>query len=370
MGEDALSWIEDYLKNRAYYVKIGAATSQWKTQVCGVPQGLVLGPLLYSTYMNEMTEAVRENDCIDESHKDNDDLFGKPCKICGELVMYADDATYHIVNKKREMNQLKLDRNVKKIQQFINNNELTMNIGKTTVTELMISQKKGRTKGDPPKLEVQTGPTTNKQILDKGTCKILGATFQSNLKWTIHLEKGKNSLFPSLRKLIGSLQHLGNKVPRKCRRILAASFIQSRMVYLMPLWGSSQNNLMRKAQSIWNRAARRASGLNRRTRTTKLMTENDWMNIREMTRFHSAVLLWKAVHTKSHRHMYRKLEITPDYRITVPEHRLQMTGRSLRIRAATEWNQMPDYLRKENSISRYKRTLKKWIKENRQQDLD
>ena len=68
--------------------------------------------------------------------------------------MYADDATYQVDNKRRQMNQIKLDENFLRIRDYMNNNELSMNMGKTTITEYMVCQKKGKTPGLPPKLTI------------------------------------------------------------------------------------------------------------------------------------------------------------------------------------------------------------------------
>ena len=107
--------------------------------------------------------------------------------------MYADDATYQVDNKLRSQNQEKMDENLIKIQEYMNNNELSMNVGKTTTTEFMVSQKKGRTPGPPPKLTVRISNTETKEILDIGSCKILGARLQGNMSWAQHLEEWKES---------------------------------------------------------------------------------------------------------------------------------------------------------------------------------
>ena len=133
VGEDARAWIKDYLEGRSQYMKVGAASSRWRTVNCGVLQGSVFGPLLYTIYVNDMTEAVRENDCPDVTHTNNDKLFGTPCPRCGELITYADDSTYHIANRKRADNQKKISTNILRLKQYMNNNELSINIGKTKV---------------------------------------------------------------------------------------------------------------------------------------------------------------------------------------------------------------------------------------------
>ena len=267
VGTNALKWLKDFLTNRSQYVKIGAASSRWRNVTCGVPQGSVLGPLLYAVYMNDITEAIKDENCTNSTHLNKDDLFGCQCEQCGELTTYVDDSTYHIASKKRETNQEKINTNLDRIQKYMDNNELSINLGKTKVLEMMLRQKRAKMPGEPPKLLVNIGQGEVKEIRDKGTCKFLGAILQSNITWNKHLENEKNALFPSLRKQLGALIHMGRKIPPMCRRLLAVGLIHSRISYLLPLWASSQNTLMRKAQVILNKAARWTSGLPRRTIT-------------------------------------------------------------------------------------------------------
>ena len=55
-----------------------------------------------------MTESVRDQDCGNAAHGIEDNIFGHPCSNCGEIVMFADDATYQIANRRRTQNQEKI----------------------------------------------------------------------------------------------------------------------------------------------------------------------------------------------------------------------------------------------------------------------
>ena len=233
----------------------------------------------------------------------------------------------------------------------MNNNELSMNIKKTTVTECMLSQKKGQTPGPPPKLDVDISPTETKEILDKSSCRILGATIQTNMTWAQHIEKDNNALLPSLHKQLGALQHLGNKIPMRCRKLIATGYIMSRVCNLMQLWGSTTDNYVRKMQTLWNKVARWTTGMPRRTRVKDLMTANDWMTVRDMISYHSLVLMWKMINLGKPRHISRLVRTDEDKKIDHHEPRLQFTSRGFRQRKSLEWNQMPDCLREEDSIS-------------------
>ena len=264
---------------------------------------------------------------------------------------------------------MKMNDTLKRIQNYTNNNELMLNIGKTTITEFMVKQKKCKTPGSPPSLNVRTSTTTYKEIKDKGHCKILGAQLQANLTWNIHLEKGDKALFPAIRKTLGAIQYLGRKIPRCHRKPIIAGLIQSRLMYLLPLWGA-QDNMLRKAQIIWNKAARWITGQSRRTRTVELMEANNWMSIREMVRYHGAILTWKTIHTMRPRPLYNELTLTKELKITNPEPRLQISSKNFKYRSRKEWNEIPEELRCNKSIANFKTKLKMWIKGLRHRNPD
>ena len=96
------------------------------------------------------------------------------------------------------------------------------------------------------------------------------------------MEKDKKAHLPSVRRQLGALQYLGNNIPMSCRKVLVTGLIQSRLNYLMPLWGSLTENHIIKLQTVWNKAARWATGLRKKTKISKLMKESRWLSIREI----------------------------------------------------------------------------------------
>ena len=149
-SEDIITWMQNYLNYGTQFVSIGCHNSDMIALYRGVPQGSILGRLLYSIYMNELSETTRDDSCKDAAHLDNKNLFENPCENCGLIVTYADNATFVISNKKRIINQLKLNTSLAKIAIFLSSNELAINVSKTSIVECMIKQKRGRTHGDPP----------------------------------------------------------------------------------------------------------------------------------------------------------------------------------------------------------------------------
>ena len=112
LDSDSLRWIEDYLSYRSHYVSIGRANTKMQSVSRGVPQGSVLGPLLYSVYTNDITESIREQDCQSPAHQNTEKLFGEDCEECGVLIVYADDTNYRISNKFRRIQSNEIEEKI------------------------------------------------------------------------------------------------------------------------------------------------------------------------------------------------------------------------------------------------------------------
>ena len=139
-SEQTCLWFKNYLNFHSQYVAIGAKSSSIKQMKSGVPQGSVLGPILYTVYINELSCAIQDDDC--QGHlKNTDNLFGNNCLTCGEIPAYADDATIIAASKSRTKNQEQITTNISKVKTFLNSNGLVMNDTKTKIVESMVAQK-------------------------------------------------------------------------------------------------------------------------------------------------------------------------------------------------------------------------------------
>ena len=370
ISERTMKWIRSYMENRTQYVSIGNKRSRMVPVERGVPQGSVLGPLLYLVYINEMSECIKDlRNCKNKVHEDKKELFGKNCQECGHLPSYADDATYVCTDKLRETNKNKIVKKLKDIKTFLNTNKLTINPGKTVIQEVMIKQKRGKVRGEPPQIEVEKTPGVYKMIYDSKDCKVLGGRLQNNMSWKAHLESGTKALLPSLRSQLGALYHLGRTVPRQSRLTLVNGLIVSRLIYLIPLWGGATENYVKKAQIVLNSAARWATGLGRRTKTLDLMSRCKWMSVKELIEYHSILNMWKTVYKMKPRSMYEGIKIDEDKKLSTDAARLQFTENCYKWRTVQMWNNMKDELRHNERLGSFKIQLRKWISEKRQMDM-
>ena len=88
----------------------------------------VLGPLMYTLYINKLPEALKDDDnCTTNEHLEHEELFGKNCDKCGEIICFADDVSVVHSANTREENQIKLIEHLDKVNNFLTENKLVMN---------------------------------------------------------------------------------------------------------------------------------------------------------------------------------------------------------------------------------------------------
>ena len=102
---DSIQWINSYLKDRSQQVLIDGQLSSKLSLEAGVPQGSILGPLLYIIFTNDLPEVIHEH--IADNDEYDDSISNIKCKLCGEICCYADDTTYSKSSK--DPIQLKTD---------------------------------------------------------------------------------------------------------------------------------------------------------------------------------------------------------------------------------------------------------------------
>ena len=139
---DSTNWLHSYLDHWSCFLAIGSARSEILSTPYGVPQGSVLGPMLYLLFVNEMTSIVEDDSYGNEVHSQTSELFSPKCDLCGTFPIYADDGEYQISSNSRDLNQDKIENNFFNVYSFLSANGLQVNASKTTVTEYMSYQKR------------------------------------------------------------------------------------------------------------------------------------------------------------------------------------------------------------------------------------
>ena len=318
VGQESLNWIRSYLSFRSHYVSIGTRQSEYNNVTSGVPQGSVLGPIMYVIYVNELPDVINDDECDERVHggDENDGrLFSNNCSRCGQLPTYADDSTIIITTKNRFEAQERMNILLDRVKIFLDANSLSLNTGKTEIVECMVRQKRVHQTGAPPQLAITLPDGTLKVIGAKESCRLLGGNVNQDVNWNHHLEQGEKPLLKSLRSILGILSHLSKNLPQKSRLLLANGLFLSRLLYLLPMWGGLPAKEAKRVQILMNKCARVVLKKGRRTRTRTLMTECHWLYFRELVYFHSLVQTFKILKSNKPVNLRRKFDVTNEGKI-------------------------------------------------------
>ena len=215
----ALSWFKSYLTNRYQYVEIDGTKSSTQMLKTGVPQGSVLGPLLFLIYMNDIPNSSTVLKFI---------LFADDTSLIDTINLSISPLDHGSVIQD-------LNTELSKIYDWLAVNRLSLNISKT---KFMIFHHPN--KNLPPNIEIKVNGTSIERVSE--FC-FLGLIINENLTWNTHIDKVTNKIS----KYTGILNRLKHFLPKNIMRTLYCSLIQSQLIYCILVWGF-ENKRIEKAQ--------------------------------------------------------------------------------------------------------------------------
>ena len=138
--------------------------------------------------------------------------------------------------------------------------------------------------------------------------KILGIIIQDNLKLNEWIEGGKESILNQLRTRNTALKKIAKIADFNQRRNLANALFQSKLMYGIHIWGTAPKYLIHRIQVEQNNAARITCGYKSiRWSQTKLLKEMKWMNINNLIKLHSSILIHQVINTQKPEYFHLSL---------------------------------------------------------------
>ena len=224
-NEMAIKLMQSYLTGRTQYVQIDDIKSEYCLISTGVPQGSILGPLLFIIYMNDIAEAS--------------DLF--------DFILYADDTSLTttvklILRKDRGNLQTCINNELHKINMWLKLNRLSLNIKKTKYMIFHTINKQI------PELNIQIEGIDIERVSE---FNFLGITLDDHLRWNKHIDKISNKMSRN----IGILNCLKHFLPISTKLTIYNSLILSHINYGLLLWGYS----CKRVETLQKKAVRTIS---------------------------------------------------------------------------------------------------------------
>ena len=235
-----LNWFRSYLSNRRQRVSIGSAFSDFKVNEAGVPQGSVLGPILFIIFFNDLFDVV---DSSLDVFADDSQLW----RICE--TSNPDDPM--LAQKKRQETADALNKDLDAIDRWAKRWLVTFNHTKTELVTISrrddvvafrksVGSKKNLFKPSSQSSLSVSNPHPpisfcNAEIPESVSAKVVGLTFTANLSWKAHVRK----VVTSAKRSLYFIRRIAPYIHPSAICSLYKSHIRSTMEYLSPIWNTA-----------------------------------------------------------------------------------------------------------------------------------
>ena len=324
-----LRWFRSYLTGRIQATVVKGEMSDFKNVPAGVPQGSVLGPLLFLIYINDIVQEVRS-----------------------VIRLFADDTSLSLALENATLRAETLNDDLERINNWAKTWKMVFNAGKTDVVNY------GRAQNDREQLVFN-----DLLLTETPSHKHLGLTLQSNGKWDEHI----TSIASKANTLISCLKNLKYKLNRKALETMYKSFILPIFDYADIIWDNctvAQSNLL---ENLHLEAIRTIIGGVRGTSHYKLYEESGFCSLKERRHTHKLLTFKKLTLGLCPNYLYNLLPplvstVNPHHRRRpldryIPRCRTELYRNSFFPSTSGLWNTLPLHLQNTQSLGEFKHFL-------------
>ena len=335
-----LSWFESYIKDRTQVVKVGSFSGETTKCMSGVPQGSVLGPLLFSVYISPISRLITTHGI--QHHK------------------YADDTTLYVrLDPSTSLTRSHLEHCLNQVSHWFWQNDLELNPAKSEAVAFGTpTQIKKANAGQP-----QTICTAGENIHIADHVKIIGVTFDKHLSFNKHVTNVTQECNFHTR----ALRHIRPLLDYSTANMLACSIVHSRLDYCnSTLVGASNHNISR-LQLVQNNLARVVCQASRHDSATELLKKLHWLPVQHRIEYKIQSLTHRVLTTKEPDYLFslltqykptRNLRSKTKSLLEVPLAKTMTGSRAFCVAGPVLWNSLPDHFRTLTHHETFKKHLK------------
>ena len=317
LSQACLNWFESYLTNRKVGTFLNSSLSDFSDIHHGVPQGSILGPVLFVIYINDIVQQVK--DC--------------------NIHLYADDTVLYFSHKDPSHIENVLNNNLKQVYDWMCVNKLSLNPSKTESFLIGSRSQLARRNSLCIKLCGQV-------IKHKETVKYLGVTLDQQLKWDVHI----NVLCSKVSKLVNYLSRLRYFLNETCLKLLYNSLILPLFDYADLIYGSSNTKYTMQLQKLQNRAGRTILRISPYKHTSNHVIHQllNWESLNSRRKKHINSMVFKCLHDLSAPYLKDSFKfISHNYslrsngNLSLPKPKTEYCRRMFIYRGSSSYNELP-----------------------------
>ena len=322
----ALSWIKSYLTSRSFKVNVNGSLSSVFPVLFGVPQGSVLGPLLFTLYTTPLSSLISASPVSHHLYADDTQLF----------ISFSTDNF--------EINIRCLENTLSKVSSWMASNFLSLNPSKTEF--LLIGLPTQLSKISDAVLHLSSETT----VSPIPAARNLGVIFDSNMSMSDHistLSKISLSQIRDIRRIRSNLDH-------NTARTIVTSLIHSRLDYCNSLFLNLPVSQLKRLQFILNASARAVTRTPKFSHISPVLKSLHWLKINERIHFKVLSLTYKVLQTNQPIYLRKLLTVQPASNtrsssvvtlVRCSTTRLHVNDRSFSYYAPILWNSLPKEFR-------------------------
>lgn len=334
-----LSLIKDYLSNRTQAVMLEATKSKemnispFDSKVgtsYSCPQGTTLSPVFFNLFLNDLLNLDLE----------------------GNIAAFADDTRLLNTGSNRKELYESANRDLQKIRNWFNDNQLTLNLQKTVYIEFAHRQNK---------LQIPNEPTYSlKDITQVQSHKYLGIVIDHKLKWTEHI----NILTKKIRRTIYKFLLLRDIMSIENMRTIYMALVQAHLNYGITAWGGAAQNTISKLKVAQKRIIKIIYQKGSRFPSDELFQMSQLQSIDNLYKLESLSHLHKHITTAplfEHIHDTRYTQAKP---LQIPKTQLNNTQKQHFHIGTKLYNILPTEIKNTNSTKLFRKHVQKWLQTN------
>ena len=326
-----LEWLKIYLDQRHQRVVLEGSYSDFLKINAGVPQGSILGPLLFLLFINDIVTEIGSN-----------------------IKLFADDTSLYLIVEDPVTAADLMDTDLDKIHTWAETWLVKFNPHKTE--ELVISRKTAPV--DHPAVTIN-----NVEVKRVDSHKHLGVIFNNKCTWNQHIEE----ITSKARKRIHLLQLLKYQLDRRSLQIMYFSYVRPILEYADIIWDNCYDYEKESLEKIQIEAGRVVSGATKSCSRAKILFELGWDTLEKRRYIHRMVTFFKMVKNITPQylrnlvppsvHQVSQRDLRNNLDLTVPRSRTNLYNKSFIPTATREWNSLSEEIKSSTSLSMFKRML-------------